>query len=87
MPSTAKHLTLYKAFRWEPPKFAHVGLLQNDERQKLSKRSSALALESLADDGYLPEAVVNFVALMGWTHNLKDEKISLQDLVKRVSEP
>ncbi len=66
LPSTPKHIALYKAFGWAPPQFAHVPLLLNPDRSKLSKRQGDVAVEDYLDKGYLPEALVNFVALMGW---------------------
>ena len=82
MTSTPKHLVMYKAFGWEPPKFAHVGLLQDGERQKFSKRNADLDLRTLKNDGILPEALINYVVLHGWSHNLGNDFISLQELVQ-----
>lgn len=84
MASTPKHMAMYNAFGWEPPTFAHVGLLQNSSRQKFSKRDSALDIRSFREDGIFPEALVNYVALYGWSHRLGDDFLSLQDLVKNV---
>lgn len=84
MPSTPKHMVMYKAFNWEPPAFAHVGLLQDDSRQKLSKRDLATEIRGFEKDGFFAEALVNFVALFGWSHRLGDDFINLQDLVKSV---
>ncbi|KAL2048544.1 hypothetical protein N7G274_000456 [Stereocaulon virgatum] len=82
MPSTPKHMVLYKAFDWEPPTFAHVGLLLDDSRQKLSKRGLASDIRGFERDGFFPEALLNFVALFGWSHRLGDDFINLQELVK-----
>lgn len=84
MPSTPKHVAMYNAFDWKPPTFAHVGLLQNASRQKFSKRHSALAINSFRRDGIFSEALVNYVALFGWSHRLGDDQLSLQDLVQSV---
>lgn len=84
MPSTPKHLVIYKAFRWKPPNYAHVGLLQNSKREKFSKRNNDLDLESYRKDGIFPEALINYVALFGWSHSLKSDFLSLQDLIKNV---
>ena len=64
--STPKHLFIYEAFGWTPPKFAHLPLLLNPDRSKLSKRQGDVAVEDYLSKGYLPEALVNFVALLGW---------------------
>ncbi len=66
LPSTPKHLLLYQAFGWEAPMFAHLPLLLNADRSKLSKRQGDVAVEDYKNKGYLPEAIVNFVALLGW---------------------
>ena len=84
MPSTPKHIVLYSAFNWKPPKFAHVGLLQDASRQKFSKRNSSLDIDSFRQDGIFPEALINHVALFGWSHRLADDQLSLQDLVQNV---
>ncbi len=77
-------MVMYNAFGWKPPKFAHVGLLQDFSRQKLSKRDLAMDVRSFREDGIFPEALVNYVALYGWSHRLGDDFLSLQDLVKTV---
>lgn len=64
--STPKHLLLYEALGWPPPQFAHVPLLLNKDRTKLSKRQHAVSVQEYVDRGYLPEALVNFLALLGW---------------------
>ncbi|KAH7037997.1 uncharacterized protein B0I36DRAFT_73772 [Microdochium trichocladiopsis] len=68
LPSTPRHVQLYDAFGWTPPKFAHVALLVNSERQKLSKRHGDIDIASWRDKGYLPVAMLNYVLLLGWSH-------------------
>ncbi|OIO51532.1 MAG: glutamate--tRNA ligase [Parcubacteria group bacterium CG1_02_58_44] len=80
-PSTPKHVMLYEAFGWEQPKFAHLPLLLNRDRSKLSKRQGDVAVEDYRDKGYLSEALVNFVALLGWNPNSDREIYSRQELV------
>lgn len=86
--STPKHLFIYEAFGWTPPKFAHLPLLLNSDRSKLSKRQGDVAVEDYLKKGYLPEALVNFVALLGWNPTgdrevySHDELIALFDLAK-----
>jgi len=67
IPSTPKHVLLYQAFGWEPPKFAHLSLLRNADRSKISKRKNPTSLIWYRDQGYLPEALVNFLGLMGYS--------------------
>lgn len=66
LPSTPKHILLYKAFGWEVPKFGHMPLLVNAEKKKLSKRHGDVAVEDYTNKGYLKEALINFIALLGW---------------------
>lgn len=66
LPSTPKHLALYNAFGWTPPEFIHIPLLTSLEDKKLSKRTGDTGIKSYRENGILPEALVNFVALYGW---------------------
>lgn len=75
---------MYNAFNWEPPIYAHVGLLQDPTGQKLSKRDLSLDIREIEREGIFPEALVNYVALFGWSHRLGNDFISLQDLVNNV---
>ena len=70
--STPKHVLLYDSFEWERPIFAHLPLLLNPDRSKLSKRQGDVAVEDYRDKGFLKEALINFVALLGW--NAGDDK-------------
>ncbi len=83
LPSTPKHILLYEAFGWEAPAFAHLPLLLNPDKSKLSKRQGDVAVEDYLDKGYLPEALVNFVALLGWNpgQGSTQEIFSLKELV------
>lgn len=76
--SVPKHIFLYQAFGWEPPSFAHLPLLLNSDRSKLSKRQGDVAVESYLDMGYLPEALLNFIALLGW-HGPDDRELYTLD--------
>lgn len=82
LPSTPKHLLLYEFFGWQPPRFAHLPLLLNQDRSKLSKRQGDVAVEDYRAKGYLPEALLNFVALLGWNPGDDREMFSLADLEK-----
>jgi glutamyl-tRNA synthetase len=84
MSSTPKHLAMYQAFGWQPPAYAHVGLLQDASRQKLSKRNLDLDIQAFKNDGFFPEALVNHVALMGWSHTLGNDFLPLRELVNNV---
>jgi glutamyl-tRNA synthetase len=66
IPSTPKHVLLYRAFGWEPPVFCHLPLLRNADRSKISKRHNPTSLDWYRAQGYLPEALINFLALMGF---------------------
>ncbi|KKQ28114.1 MAG: Glutamate-tRNA ligase [Candidatus Magasanikbacteria bacterium GW2011_GWC2_37_14] len=83
--STPKHIELYKMFGWQPPLFAHLPLLLNPDRSKLSKRQGDVAVEDYIKKGYLPEAVINFVAFLGWNPGDEREIFSLEELVKEFS--
>ena len=88
MSSTPKHLVIYKAFGWKPPSFAHVGLLQNAQQQKISKRDRGeanLDLSTLQNSGMFPEALINYVALFGWSHRGDSELMDMQELIGAVS--
>ena len=83
--STPKHVLLYNYFEWPIPQFAHLPLLLNPDRSKLSKRQGDVAVEDYRKNGYLPEALLNFVALLGWNRGDDEEIFSLEDLVKDFS--
>lgn len=84
LPSTPKHVLLYEAFGWELPLFAHLPLLLNPDKSKLSKRQGDVAVEDYLAKGYLKEALVNFVALLGWNpgEGSTQEIFSLAELVE-----
>lgn len=78
--SVPKHIFLYESFGWEVPVFVHLPLLLNTDRSKLSKRQGDISVESYLEKGYLPEALLNFIALLGW-HSADDREIySLREL-------
>jgi glutamyl-tRNA synthetase len=81
--STPKHVLLYRAFGWEAdmPTFAHLPLLLNPDRSKLSKRQGDVAVEDFKTQGYLPQALVNFVALLGWNPSDTQEIYSIEELI------
>ncbi|MFA5855682.1 MAG: glutamate--tRNA ligase [Candidatus Gracilibacteria bacterium] len=85
LPSTPKHIWLYKAFGWTPPEFAHLPLLLNPDHSKLSKRQGDVAAEDFIKKGYLKEAMLNFIAFLGWNPGTEEEIFSLEELVDRFS--
>lgn len=80
--SSPKYNRLYEAFGWEVPEYIHCPLITNEEHQKLSKRCGHASYEDLIDQGFLTEAVVNFVALLGWSPSDNREIVSLSELVE-----
>ncbi|MBI4128702.1 MAG: glutamate--tRNA ligase [Parcubacteria group bacterium] len=80
LPSTPKHVLLYAACGWHEPAFAHLPLLLNSDRSKLSKRTGDVAVEEYIAKGYLPEALINFVALLGWNPRADQEIYTVQEL-------
>lgn len=85
LPSVPKHILLYEYFGWEIPKLAHLPLLLNADRSKLSKRQGDVAVEDYKAKGYLKEGLVNFVAFLGWNPGDEREIFSLDELVKEFS--
>ena len=79
--STPKYMLLYEAFGWEPPVFVHLPLITDEEHHKLSKRSGHSSFEDLLDQGFVPEAIVNFVALLGWSPEDEREIFTLNELI------
>ncbi len=78
--STPKYTRLYNAFGWEEPVYIHCPLITNEEHQKLSKRSGHSSFEDLVEQGFLPEAIINYVALLGWSPESNEEFFTLKEL-------
>ena len=83
--STPKHVLLYDFFGWERPKFAHLPLLLNPDKSKLSKRQGDVAVEDYKKKGYLKEALINFVALLGWNAGDDVEFYEMDKLIEKFS--
>lgn len=81
------HVALYNAFDWTPPQFGHVPLLVDLNGQKLSKRNSNIDISFYRDSGILPSTLLNYAALLGWSHNQKSEVFSLKDMEEIVRHP
>lgn len=81
--NTPRQILLYRAFGWEPPVFAHVPMILGADGSRLSKRHGATSVAAYADLGYVPEALVNFLALLGWSFDGKQELFDLGELVEK----
>jgi glutamyl-tRNA synthetase len=81
--STPKYVQLYQSFGWEQPISIHLPLILGSNGKKLSKREGAASLEEFLDRGYLPEAILNYIALLGWSPGDDTEFFTLNDLVQR----
>ena len=82
LPSTPRHVLLYRSLEWTPPVFAHLPMILGPDRSKLSKRHGATSTLAYRDDGYLPEALTNFMALLGWSLDDHTEVFSRDELVQ-----
>jgi len=80
--STPKHLALYAMFGWQAPKYAHMPLLRNPDHSKLSKRKNDVSILSYKQKGYLPEALINYLCLLGWSHPERTELFDLPEFVR-----
>lgn len=83
--STPRHCLLYKALGWEPPQFAHLPMILGPDRSKLSKRHGATALMDYKEMGYLPESLINFLALLGWALDDHTELFTREEFIKHFS--
>ena len=81
--SVPKHILLYQALGWELPKFAHLPLLRDSKRAKLGKRFGDASLGRFKDEGFLPQALLNYLALLGWTHPEQKEIFDLKEMAER----
>jgi glutamyl-tRNA synthetase len=78
--STPKYNLIYEAFGWEPPIYVHVAQVMKDAHHKLSKRNGDASFQDLVAKGYLPEAILNYIALLGWNPGTEQEIFSLKEL-------
>lgn len=83
--NTPKHLQLIEAFGCKPPQYAHIPLILNPDGSKMSKRDAGAAVSDYPRQGFLSEAVVNFIALLGWNPKTEEEIFTLQELAERFS--
>lgn len=82
LPSTPKHVLLYRAFGWDMPHFAHVPLMLDSQRKKLSKRYGAVMVQDFRATGYFPQALTNYVALCGWNPGTEQELFEINELIE-----
>jgi len=80
--STPRHVLLYAAFGWQPPRFAHLPMILGPDKSKLSKRHGATAINEYRDRGYLPEAMINFLSLLGWSLDDKTEIMTRDEIIE-----
>jgi glutamyl-tRNA synthetase len=85
--NTAKHIALFRAFGAEPPKYAHIPLILNQDGSKMSKRDTGASLSTYIDEGYAPEAVVNYLCLLGWSPKDNRDKLSVEEVIERFDLP
>jgi glutamyl-tRNA synthetase len=83
--STPRHVLLYRALDWQPPQFAHLPMILGADRAKLSKRHGATNVSEYRKEGYLPDAMINFLALLGWSLDDRTELLSREELIKHFS--
>lgn len=82
LPSTPKHVYLYECFGWEQPQYVHLSNILNDDHKKLSKRQGDVSVGDFLKKGYLPEALINFLALLGWSPEDEQEIFSMDELIE-----
>jgi len=85
--NTAKHIALFRAFGVEPPQYAHIPLILNGDGTKMSKRDKGASLTSYMEEGYAPEAVLNYLCLLGWSPKNNREKLSVSEVVEMFDLP
>jgi glutamyl-tRNA synthetase len=85
--NTAKHIALFQAFGVEPPRYAHIPLILNADGSKMSKRDRGASLTTYGEEGFLPEAVNNYLCLLGWSPKDNTERLSLAEVVERFDLP
>ncbi len=85
LPSTPKHVFLYEALGWDLPQFAHLPLIMSPQGGKLSKRDGAVSTLEYREAGYLPEAILNFIVLLGWNPKTEQEIFTVPELIEQFS--
>src|SRR5581483_5372629 len=85
--NTAKHIALFRAFGVEPPKYAHIPLILNSDGTKMSKRDQGASLATYMDEGYPPEALINYLCLLGWSPKNNREKMAIAEVIEAFDLP
>ncbi|MCT4632081.1 MAG: glutamate--tRNA ligase [Firmicutes bacterium] len=85
LPSTPKHVYMYEAFGWDAPRYVHLPNILNSEKKKLSKRHGDVAVKDFKEKGYLPEALVNYISLLGWSPEDNSEIMSIEEIISKFS--
>ncbi|MBN2507891.1 MAG: glutamate--tRNA ligase [Verrucomicrobia bacterium] len=85
--NTAKHIALFQAFEVPPPRYAHIPLILNQDGSKMSKRDAGASLTPYMDEGYVPEAILNYLCLLGWSPKDNRELMPLDEIVERFDLP
>jgi glutamyl-tRNA synthetase len=85
--NTTKHIALFQAFGAPPPHYAHIPLILNGDGSKMSKRDQGASLTGYQESGFLPEAVINYISLLGWSPKENREKMSLAETIERFDLP
>lgn len=83
LPSTPKHIYLYEAFGWEKPIYVHLPTVLNNERKKLSKRHGDVSVDDFKNKGYIPEGLINYLALVGWSPEDNEEILSMEQMIEK----
>lgn len=83
--NTPKQILLFETLEWDVPGFAHLPLILNQDKSKLSKRKNKVSVDDYLNDGYLPEALINFLALLGWNPGTEQEIFSIKELIRQFS--
>jgi glutamyl/glutaminyl-tRNA synthetase len=87
IPNTSKHMALFRAFGVEPPHYAHIPLILNPDGTKMSKRDQGASLTTYMEEGYAPEALLNYLCLLGWSPKDNQEIMSIQEIIDRFDLP
>lgn len=81
LPNTLRQMMIYEGLGWQMPQFGHISLVLDEDRQKMSKRKGATSCHEFKMEGFLPEALLNYIALLGWSHPSGNEILSLQEMI------
>lgn len=82
LPNTLRQMMIYEGMGWTMPEFGHLSLILDEDRQKLSKRKGATSCHEFKNEGYLPHALLNFIALLGWSHENGKEILTLEEMIQ-----